>query len=163
MSNKGRVKSLKGKETILTPSLGSNGYLQVMLYKGGESENRTVHSLVAESFLNHVRCGHERVCDHINGDKMNNTVGNIKVGSQRDNCTKAERGTLTSRFTGVSYQAKNSKYVSKIRIGKSRVHLGLFESELMASNHYQMALKHLSSFNGDGGEFRELVKSLVQG
>ena len=69
VSNLGRVKSVKfNKEKVLSKTKLSNGYLKVLLCKNGKSKTKTVHSLVAESFLNH-KSNIYIVVDHINNIK----------------------------------------------------------------------------------------------
>lgn len=77
VSNKGRVFSLCGSEWHLkVPQKGTDGYMYVDLYCNGERTRKSIHSLVAEAFLNYH--GEDGVIlHHIDLDKENNVVENI--------------------------------------------------------------------------------------
>lgn len=52
ISNKGRVKSLQGYETIiLKPFANKAGYLRVDIIEGGKRRTKLIHRLVAAAFL----------------------------------------------------------------------------------------------------------------
>lgn len=140
VSNLGRVKSFKyGKERILKQSLNYYGYYVIGLSKNGKPKIRTVHQLVAESFLNHIPCGHKLVPNHINFDKQDNRVVNIEIVTQRKNSNQAHIKS-SSKYTGVSWYKRSKKWISKIRIKGNDKYLGSFTNELEASTAYQKEL-----------------------
>ena len=146
ISNLSRVKSLKRtvfrkghcaiiKERILKQGLGEN-YLVVTLSKDSVAITRTVHQLVAETFLNHVPCGLEWVIDHIDNNKVNNQVYNLRIITQREN--KSDKNEkYTSQYTGVSWVKRNSKWKADIRLNGKRISLGLFDNEYDAHIYYE--------------------------
>tara|TARA_R110000803_G_scaffold75961_2_gene140325 strand:+ start:1276 stop:1833 length:558 start_codon:yes stop_codon:yes gene_type:complete len=166
ISNLGRVKRLSrmamGKngdvnivrEKILKQNLGSNGYLTVNI----DGYIRTIHTLLAESFLNHVRNGHTLVVDHQNNIKTDNRLENLQVVTQRENLTK-DKKNKTSKFAGVSKSAKLWK--SQIRINKKCLGLGRYETEEEAAKVYQLALKHKNLYTGDNKQFRNFIKQVA--
>ena len=84
VSDLGRVKSLKyGKEKILKPGRGLNGYLQVSLYKDGKAKPYKVHRLVAKAFIPNPN--HLETINHKDEVKTNNKVGNLEWMSIKDN------------------------------------------------------------------------------
>ena len=144
VSNLGRVKSLKfGKEKILKICIGSNGYLLVRLCKNGKTNTSYIHRLVAETFLQKPR-GWDIVVDHINNDRLDNRLDNIQWITHRENCSK-DKNKGTSKIIGVSWNKRDSKWMACIWIDGKNKHLGLFTSELEASQAYQNALKELNS------------------
>lgn len=95
ISNYGRVKSLERlikkfcgnytiKEKILKQSKNADGYLQVSLFqKKNVSKTYRVHRLVAEAFIsNHEN---KSIVDHINGERTDNRVENLRWVSQKEN------------------------------------------------------------------------------
>tara|TARA_R110000744_G_scaffold349632_1_gene455275 strand:- start:369 stop:854 length:486 start_codon:yes stop_codon:yes gene_type:complete len=145
VSNLGRVKSLKRKlvseDKILKLMFNSTGYLKVSLYKDGKIKVRVIHQLVAESFLNHTVDGFKLVVDHISNVKTDNRLENLQVITTRENLSKDKKGT--SKYTGVCWYSRYKNWRSKIVINGKHKHLGYFNTELEASNAYQIALKGL--------------------
>lgn len=90
VSSLGRVKSLERKSDvdgrlikskILKTGLNNPGYKFIVLRKNGISENKMIHRLVAEAFLNNpLDC-----VNHIDGNKQNNKVTNLEWCTYSDN------------------------------------------------------------------------------
>ena len=143
VSNLGNVKSLKcGKERQKIPSKDRNGYFQTGLSKNGLIKTIKVHQLVAESFLNHTRCGLKLVVNHIDFNKSNNKVENLEIVSARENSNKKHIKS-SSEHIGVCWNKSKNKWHSQIRIGSKKKFLGYFIDELQASEAYQKALSNL--------------------
>ena len=85
ISSYGRVKSFKvypsGK--ILKPSPDLNGYLRLSLVKEGKNKYVNVHRLVAEAFL--PRISGKTCVNHIDGNKTNNLVSNLRWVTNKEN------------------------------------------------------------------------------
>ena len=143
ISNHGNVKSLKrGKERILKPSKDGGGYYKVLLAKNGINKTKKVHQLVAIAFLNHKPNGMKIIVDHKNRDKLNNSLNNLQLISQRENLSKYKKG-YSSKYTGVCWYKPSKKWLASITINGKQKHLGYFINELEASNKYQSILKTL--------------------
>jgi DNA-binding transcriptional regulator YiaG len=100
VSSLGNIKNIKtGRDISLCTNLG---YARISLSKNGNIINRTVHSLVMESFVG-VR--HKNfVINHIDGNKSNNTIYNLEYCSQSYN-RKEDFRTGRQSFKG----EKNNK------------------------------------------------------
>lgn len=87
VSNLGRVKGPRGLKK-LTPD--RDGYLRASLSRGGKSHTRAAHRLVLQAFAG--GCGqHAR---HLNGDRTDNRLENLRWGTARDNMRdRREHGT----------------------------------------------------------------------
>lgn len=113
VSSQGRVRSidriamrlsgrpLRIKGIILKPSLESKGYLHVGLHKDGESRTMKVHSLVAREFLQAPpgvmgTRKNDFVVNHIDGNKLNNSVSNLEYVTASENVHHARRTGLIS-------------------------------------------------------------------
>lgn len=80
----------RGKYSLphkLTPKLDKHGYHKVTLSVNHKLYYRTVHRLVAETFIPNP-CGLPQV-NHKDGDKTNNSVDNLEWVSPRDNVNHA--------------------------------------------------------------------------
>ena len=84
VSDFGDVRSLKyGKVRYLKKMKYSNGYEYLRLYRDRKSKPYRVHRLVYEAFHGTIPDGYE--IDHIDGDKLNNRLGNLRVVTPKEN------------------------------------------------------------------------------
>lgn len=93
------------------------------------------------------------VCDHIDGDSLNNRRSNLRICKQQNNMwnRKPVKGS-SSKFKGVSWQAATGYWKAYIKINEKQVHLGCFWDEEDAAIAYNKAAKALH------GEFAKLNK-----
>lgn len=85
VSNKGRVKSYQGLYAkILTPYKNQRGYLRVDI-KTSSRRTYLVHQLVALAFIPNDNPIEKDTIDHIDGNKNNNCVENLRWLSRTDN------------------------------------------------------------------------------
>lgn len=144
VSSLGRVKSIKfGKDKLLKPGLNSNGYYIVVLCVGGVLKTNKVHQLVAEAFLNHTRCNHESVVNHIDINRKNNVLSNLEIVSMRENSNRKHL-LSSSKYTGVGWDKDRNKWKAQIRINGKSKNLGCYVNEIDASNAYQNALMNVN-------------------
>lgn len=156
ISSLGRIKSLSRtivtstgvvritKDIILKQSKCNHGYNSVCLTINKKKHSKRIHKLVAMAFLNHIPCKMKQVVDHIDNDKSNNNLENLKLTTQRDNASK-DKKNKTSKFTGVHWDKQRNKYVARIRNGNKVFNLGGFKCELEASKAYQYKLKEINA------------------
>lgn len=144
-SNFGNIKSLLGsKELILKPNNNNHGYLYVNLSKDKKSRSKMVHVLIAITFLDHKPDGtHKIVVDHIDDDKLNNNVKNLRLISQRENSVKSKFNK--TGYTNVYESRDKKKWVSRITVGRKIIHLGTFENKIDAYNRYLRACESLKN------------------
>jgi hypothetical protein len=93
ISSLGRVWSVGGSR-IRKPAISPNGYLKVVLSRGGVIATKYVHRLVAEAFISE-RCGPE--VNHKDFDRLNNTAANLEWCSRRENDQHARVGRRNRR------------------------------------------------------------------
>lgn len=86
ISRTGNVWSSK-KNRLLKPCLGARGYMVVNLNK----KIRPVHQLVAETFLDERYKEKSLVVDHIDRDKTNNILSNLRVTNKSVNAINSNR------------------------------------------------------------------------
>lgn len=94
MSSDGRVRNAKGR--VLKPNIRCPRYYSVRLYGGSrhEFENRLIHRLVAETFLDCPRDACE--VNHIDGNRYNNDASNLEWVSHTENMRHAVKHGLVS-------------------------------------------------------------------
>lgn len=151
VSSTGRLKSLirrsVRKERFLLPTITVNGYQIIGLSKNGKRWIIAVHALVANAFIEKpIDYGEKIVIDHINGNTLDNRADNLRFVSQRFNLTdgyRKNRDKLTSKYSGVSYNKKEKKWVASIHYKKRTKRIGSFMSEIDAANAYQNELSNL--------------------
>lgn len=168
VSSFGRVKSLSRKsslgrdkfritrERILRSAIGKRGYIVVTLFKNCQGATRTIHSLIAESFLNYKRCQFELVVDHVDNNRLNNFLSNLQITTNRVNTSK-DRGN--KYLTGVSF--RSNSFTATININSTQIYLGRFNNELTAHKFYKKAVEMIDLFNGDPLKFRLKIKEYL--
>lgn len=166
VSNMGRVRSLDrtvicsdGRERfykgrVIEGVLNKDGYRQASLYREGIGMSYNLSQLVAMAFLGHELNGNTLVVDHINGDKSDDRLENLRIVTNRTNvttCFRADRKSLSSRYEGVIWRGDRSKWQVKIQFNKKTIYLGYFTDEFKAAKAYQSALSEIKggSFNPD--------------
>ena len=149
VSNQGRVKSFakwrgSSKPRILSFCANSNGYYTIGLNKNGKRKTMSIHVLVAMVFLGYKPNGQNRglVCDHINNDKLDNRVENLRIITPRENSPKRLK-KYTSKYVGVSWRKDRNKWTARININNVYKHLGNFKNEYDAYLAYQNALSQI--------------------
>jgi len=145
ISDLGRVKSIKnGVERILKLNPDSHGYATVAPSINNNQKQILVHQTMAIVFLGHVPCGLKAVVDHIDNNKLNNSLTNIQIISARENVSKDRIGGSSS-FLGVYFNKKNNRFHSAISIDGKQLFIGCYKEEIDASNAYLKALHLLNS------------------
>lgn len=84
ISTLGRVKSFKySNPRIMRPKLGDGGYLNISLSKNGERKTLLISRLVAICFIHNTN--NKPQVDHVNGDKFNCRVTNLRWATSSEN------------------------------------------------------------------------------
>lgn len=137
VSNLGRIKTVERynpkrkriiKECVRTP-VAVHGYLYCELWKNGQHKRYAVHRIVATAFIPNP--GGKPQVNHLDGDKTNNSVGNLEWCTASENEYHAYETELTHAY--VRSGDKNPMYgkhhteQTKQRI--KAVHVGLKHTE----------------------------------
>jgi hypothetical protein len=122
----------------LAGSFASNGYRQVQI----DGTNYRVHRIIYEMLVGEI----ERGCyiDHINGDKSDNRLENLRVATPAQNQanSKTPRNN-TSGYKGVSYIKSRGKFQATIAVNGKSINLGSFDCPKEAYKVYIVAAEEL--------------------
>jgi hypothetical protein len=88
ISNLCNIKSIK-TGNILKCRLSANGYKTIYLRTKDKSKNYTLHSLLANHFIDKPISDEKLIVDHIDGNKLNNNISNLRWISYSDNVKNA--------------------------------------------------------------------------
>lgn len=151
ISSWGRVKSLSRKvkapegwkqrttkDRILKPcDYRGEGYPIVALSDGNRNyRSHRIHRLLADHFLG-AKPG--QVVDHIDGNRTNNCLGNLRLCTHSQNCAnqRTNRTRKYSKYRGVS--KSKGKWFAQIQWLNKHYNLGSFSSEKEAALAYNKA------------------------
>ena len=85
----------------------------------------------------------EGMCiDHINGNSLDNRKSNLRVVTIRENLQNKEEHR-SGRLVGATFKKREKKWMSQIRLGKTRKFLGYFKTEHEANQAYLEAYNEL--------------------
>lgn len=130
VSDQGRIKRTT-KNRCLKKSITVHGYERVTLSKAGEISYHYVHRLLADHFIENPR-GHN-IVDHINIDRSDNRLDNLRWVSSSENSRNAHRcSEARSKYNGVYKNTNCSTFVARIFIDGVGIHIGSFRSEVVA-------------------------------
>jgi hypothetical protein len=152
VSNLGRVRSLDhwfyskliGKDVfrrgrIIAQTFTTFGYKQITIKKGQNKKTIAVHKLVYETFVGRYDSVRFQI-DHIDNDKLNNSLDNLQILTCRENSAKRSKALKkTSAYTGVSWCRYKQKWMSQIKINSKSKYLGRYDIEEDAARAYQAA------------------------
>lgn len=119
-----------------------DGYLRISLFGKSFYAHRLAWLFV------HGRWPKDQL-DHINGDRSDNRISNLRE------CTDAENRQNWTRpksnnphgLIGVNWHAGANKFSAQIQINRKQKHLGLFETAEEAHSAYLAAKRSLHSFS----------------
>jgi hypothetical protein len=82
------------------------------------------------------------VCDHINHNGLNNRKPNLRPATvSQNNCNTRKRAHTTSRYRGVTWNARLNKWMAQIKANRRQIHLGVFDDEVEAAKAYDAAAR----------------------
>ena len=121
-------------------NLSHYGY--VVRYEGS-SRNKTQRTI----FLHHTILQTSGRIDHKNRNKLDNQRKNLRPATGAQNAQNRAKFNGTSRFKGVFWFKRDSRWAAQVKINGRSTHLGYFVDEVKAARAYdQAALLHFGEF-----------------
>lgn len=158
VSNKGRVRSLdkivpkwdgqrllKGK--ILKGGITRFGYVKVILTKEKTKRTFLVHRLVAEAFIENDNPKSKNQVNHIDGDKLNNSIENLEWVTASENVRHAFENGLkkpSQKSTKIITQKGYESNIEVLQFTLDGVLLKKWHSMTEASNKLGINLSSIS-------------------
>jgi len=140
ISDDGKVLNQKG--LILKPHHDKDGYERVSLCKNGEKRNHFIHRLVAINYIDNPK-GYKQI-DHINRDKLNNEISNLRWISQSGNMRNRKMKKKTEWPIGV-YRRRIGKWCAQITDNHKKLYLGQYDCPFEAGYAYKQMYDYLMS------------------
>lgn len=107
-----------GKEALA--ALNKRGYLVGSIFNGDVTAHRAIWAIVHGEWP-------QRQVDHINGNRTDNRISNLRLVTNAENSRNAARSrNNSSGVTGVHWFKKSGKWQASIMVNKRSLHIGLF-------------------------------------
>jgi len=83
------------------------------------------------------------VCDHINGNSLDNRKANLRSATHLQNSWNARKSSksCSSKYKGVTFYKKQQKWQGQICVNGKKIFLGEFKEEKQAAKEYDKAAK----------------------
>lgn len=119
----------------------SNGYLRIAIDSKRYLAHRAAWLYVYGEWPN--------VIDHINGDRTDNRIANLRSGTQAQNAQNrrsAQADNRSSGLLGVTWHSQNRKWCAHVTLNGKKKHVGLFDDPKVAHEAYLKAKRTLHEF-----------------
>ena len=119
---------------LLKGSVNKNGYRQLCINDKTYKYHRVIYKIHNHEW-DISNFSQDNYIDHIDRDKLNNNVDNLRVVSQQQN-------QFNTNCKGYYWDNNSNKWLAKIKVNGKAKYLGLFDVEQEARNAYLAAKKN---------------------
>ena len=128
VSNQGNVRNINTNRILKPRKNRDDGYYFVILSKKNVRKMFLIHRLVGFAFIPNPQKLTD--IDHIDQDKTNNLISNLRWVSRSNNLRNRPKfKNSSSQYVGVCFNKTKRKYVANIRIDNKLIHIGYYEKE----------------------------------
>ena len=139
ISNLGNVRNTDTGR-VFKPCKNRDGYLHVCLSKNGTQKDFRIHRLIALYFIPNP--DNLREIDHIDRNKTNNSISNLRWISKSNNLrNRPKKQNTSSKYMGVYFDKKEGKYRAEIRINNKHKYIGNYDKEEDAGKAFDNYIK----------------------
>lgn len=104
-------------------AINKDGYIRTVINRGKQG----YHSYMLHRLI--TNCPPELVVDHINHDKTDNRIANLRICTRQENNRNRRIGiNNTSDTTGVYFNEQSKKWVAYIMVDQEQKYLGIYEN-----------------------------------
>src|ERR1700678_2025450 len=112
-----------------------SNYKRVTLINNNGRYKEKIHRLLALTFIPNP--DNKPIVDHIDQNKLNNDLSNLRWCSQIENSHNSKKRNNTSnKYKGVNWNKQNKKWIASIYKDNKYIHLGCFDDEVIAAKKY---------------------------
>ena len=121
----GQVRNMITKQ-ILKPQFRKCGYYYVNLYKNNKMKHHYIHRLVSIHFIPNIN--NDKCFDHINNNKLDNTVSNLRWCTfQQNQFNRQMNINNKSGIKGIYYNKNYQKWHVRIGFNNKFIHIGYYD------------------------------------
>ena len=118
----------------------NRGYIRLSLTHNKEQKGYLVHRIVAVAFGIIPTIDIKMLIDHIDRDKSNNYLSNLRIATTQEN-------SRNTNAKGYTFHKQQQKYQAQIVVDGKHIYLGLFDLEADAHQAYLDArIKYFGDF-----------------
>jgi hypothetical protein len=153
----GRVLNKNG--TQKKQQVTTTGYKCVSLWKNNKEKSYRIHRLIYCLFNNLFDIPVDIYVDHIDGNKFNNYIENLRLSTNQLNqlnLNNNHQTNNTSGYRGVTWSHEKNKFAARIMINHKNKHIGYYETAKEAHKAY--INKHNEVYENIKKEFDERIK-----
>lgn len=130
-SNYGKIRHRKFKK-VLQPNVDRYGYEYIGISISGVAKSFKVHRLVCYAFIGVS----DMQVDHINNNKLDNKLSNLRYCTAIDNVQKA-RALKFTNIQNINFHKQKKKFIARITIKGKRIQIGAFTTQEEAIEAYK--------------------------
>jgi hypothetical protein len=124
------------KLLVINKKNKKDGYCAVKFNK------RSVYYHIIVYILHHGSIKSNRRIDHIDGNKINNSINNLRLVTIREN-QQNQKSHRLGRLPGTTYNKIRCKWISRAKVNGVKKFLGAFDTELQAHEAYVKFIESL--------------------